>query len=540
MMKWRRILSLLLLVCLVFINNGITTYAKENESYVGRISQFTYQHGMMTYDGYGYLQGIEIANKADVTHRIKFVDSTTGKQVLTFKLNHFYSEAVTTSPQHGNNQYNYNWAKFKGEFDLGQLPVGTYNIKVYINAKNNKYEEIIPFHSSINSFSLRIENKNYQFDRVKKNGINTLELTVTQETEDEDIHIKRISNLYGTSNGLFVDGYSYIKYTNIPSKKDIIQKLKFIDVSSGKQVKTYTLPNFKSDAVTNDSNHGAGIYNYDWAKFKGTITTNDLPIGEYYLKIYTNAKSQKFDEIINVHSSISDFSYEAADKEFMFTRVNVNGINTLKVTVVSKPNQKHVVLDPGHGGKDSGAVGAGFYEKDLNLDIAKAAAQYLVSKGVKVTMTRDSDVTMELKERSSFVNSINPDLTVSIHNDANIEGANGAHVIYSLHDKNGGPTKTLAQNILNSVVKNTTQEASSKGIWYRLHPDNPNDDYYHIIREIKTPAVIIECAFMNSADITSLEAEDGIVPYAVDTPNKRESMGIAIAKGILKTLGLSE
>lgn len=572
MKRLRLLLALSTFIILMFNHLGCISYANGDVNYVGRINKFAYIKGMLSYDGYGYLEGIEIPNKMDVTHKIKFVDINSGKQILTYSLNHYYSEAVTKDPKHGNGQYNYDWAKFSGGFNLEQLPIGSYYIKVYINANDNKYEQIIPFHSSIDSFSIRIANKNYNFSKVKKNGINTFQLTVTNITDQENNHIKRISNLYGTNNGLFIDGYSYVKYTNIAHKSDIIQKLKFVNTTTGKQVSTYQLPNYYSTAASKDPNHGADIYNYDWAKFKGTVMINNLPLGEYYMKIYTNAKGQKFDDYINVHSNIQDFSYQEGDKEFTFNNIKINGIQTLKVTVVSKPRTKHVVIDPGHGGKDSGAIGGGFYEKDLNLDIARATAEYLQSKNVKVTMTRNEDKTMELKDRSSFVNSINPDLTVSIHNDANITGAKGAHVIYSLHDRNGGPTKTLAQNILDSIIKNTGQIANNRGIWYREYPGNPNADYYHIVREINTPAVIVECAFMNSTNITSLHDEyiditeedskgiienqenlnenidleesdssnDEIMTVAVDTPDKRKLMGIAIAKGILKTLGIND
>ena len=90
----------------------------KNTIYGGRISYFRSENGMLFYDGYGYLQGIEIPNKEDVIHKIKFVDASTGKQVQTFNLNHYSSPYVTNDPNHGNGIYNYDWAKFKGYFDV--------------------------------------------------------------------------------------------------------------------------------------------------------------------------------------------------------------------------------------------------------------------------------------------------------------------------------------------------------------------------------------------------------------------------------------
>ena len=148
-----------------------------------------------------------------------------------------------------------------------------------------------------------------------------------------DSHVKRVSYFRAENWQLYIDGYSYIRGINIPNQSDIIQKLKFVDVESGKQIKTYELPNFYSTAASKDPNHGAGIYNYDWAKFKGDLDVSDLPIGEYYIKIYTNAKGNKYDEIIAFHSSITDFSFKAAGKTFSFKRVEVDGVGTLKLIV---------------------------------------------------------------------------------------------------------------------------------------------------------------------------------------------------------------
>ena len=208
------------------------------------------------------------------------------------------------------------------------------------------------------------------------------------------------------------------------------------------------------------------------------------------------------------------------------------------ITEINASNERVVVIDPGHGGKDAGTSGNGFLEKDLNLDIAWAVTNHLRENGVTVYMTRETDKTMELAERSKFVNSISPDLTVSIHNDYSTSGkGDGSHVIYSHWDKSGGTTKTLARNILDSIVDNAGQNKSSQDIWYRIidSGDKKGLDYYHIIREIKTPAVIVECAFVNTVDVTSLNHDD-IMPLAVDTPDKRYTMGVAIAEGILQTL----
>ena len=80
---------------------------------------------------------------------------------------------------------------------------------------------------------------------------------------------------------------------------------------------------------------------------------------------------------------------------------------------------KRIVLDPGHGGKDPGAVGPnGLREKDVVLSLAKRIKPRLEEKGYEVLMTRDSDVFVELKDRARFANINKADLFVSIHTNA--------------------------------------------------------------------------------------------------------------------------
>ncbi len=177
-----------------------------------------------------------------------------------------------------------------------------------------------------------------------------------------------------------------------------------------------------------------------------------------------------------------------------------------------------VFLGVGHGGKDSGAVGNGFKESNLNLSIALACNEVLTRHGINVLMSRTKDENDVLTEEITECNTFGPDLAVDIHNNAG--GGDGAEVY---HYSKGGKSKTLAENILNEIV---SAGQNSRGIKTRLN-DN-GFDYYGFIRQTEAPAVIVECAFIdNSKDIA-----------IIDTPAEQKEMGIAIAKGILKTLGI--
>ena len=180
---------------------------------------------------------------------------------------------------------------------------------------------------------------------------------------------------------------------------------------------------------------------------------------------------------------------------------------------------KKVFLGVGHGGKDPGATGGGFHEKDLNLSIALACHAELIRHGVAVSMSRTKDENDDLNEEIRECNAFNPDLAVDIHNNAG--GGDGAEVYY--HHK-GGTGKTLAENILAEVVAIGQNSRGAK-----IRKNSSGDDYYGFIRLTNAPAVIVECAFIdNAADIK-----------IIDTESERKAMGIALAKGILKTLGIA-
>ena len=177
-----------------------------------------------------------------------------------------------------------------------------------------------------------------------------------------------------------------------------------------------------------------------------------------------------------------------------------------------------VFLGVGHGGTDSGAIGNGFKEKDLNLSIALTCNDVLIQHGVTVLMSRTKDENDTITDEIIECNNFKPDLAVDIHNNAG--GGDGAECFYS---HIGGTGKILADNVLTEIV---TVGQNSRGAKVRVNTSGK--DYYAFIRETTVPAVIVECAFIdNPTDIRIL-----------NTVDKQSAMGIAIAKGILKTLGL--
>lgn len=179
---------------------------------------------------------------------------------------------------------------------------------------------------------------------------------------------------------------------------------------------------------------------------------------------------------------------------------------------------KKVFIGIGHGGSDPGAVANGFKEKDLNLSIGWACFAELERHGVDVMMSRIGDEEDSLAEEIKECNEFSPELAVDIHNNAG--GGDGVEVF---HHHGGGKGKTLAENILSEIV---AIGQNSRGAKTRINEQGR--DWYGFIRETACPAVIVECAFVDNAEDIKI----------IDTEAKRERMGIAIAKAILKTLGI--
>ncbi len=113
-----------------------------------------------------------------------------------------------------------------------------------------------------------------------------------------------------------------------------------------------------------------------------------------------------------------------------------------------KINKKYtVIIDPGHGGKDPGAIGInGTFEKDINLSFAKIIRSVLSSNNIKVKLTRKDDKYLYLRQRINFAEKLKADLFISIHADASKNRKASGFSVFSLSDKaSDKEAKKLAQ-----------------------------------------------------------------------------------------------
>lgn len=193
-----------------------------------------------------------------------------------------------------------------------------------------------------------------------------------------------------------------------------------------------------------------------------------------------------------------------------------------------------VVLDPGHGGMDGGAVSAGgLQEKDLNLAIARKTRMLLRLTGTDAVMTRDGDVSLEYKEGETVRRNKQNDLRaraetaarfpesvfISIHmNQFEQSQYRGAQVFYGRN----GQSQRLA-----GLMQQAFRQA--------LDPENnrqpkPAPDSVYIMKKIQAPAVIAECGFLSNPQEAALLSQ----------PDYQKKIALAITGAYLQFAGQEE
>jgi len=192
-----------------------------------------------------------------------------------------------------------------------------------------------------------------------------------------------------------------------------------------------------------------------------------------------------------------------------------------------------VVLDPGHGGQDSGAMCGTILEKDLTLDIAQRVDRLLQAQGLATLMTRVGDSYVSLQDRVAVTNRARDCIFVSIHFNEGKKVVGGVENYYADHQAAPAPrlvswipffqgpaaeSPTLASQGLARFIQEA-MVARTKA------PDRGTKaEHFFVITNVGAPAVLVEAGFLsNKDDIAKLESAD-----------YRDQMAAAISEGILR------
>ena len=192
-----------------------------------------------------------------------------------------------------------------------------------------------------------------------------------------------------------------------------------------------------------------------------------------------------------------------------------------------------VVLDPGHGGQDSGVMAAGILEKDLTLDVAKRVERLVRLKGLPALLTREGDDYVSLASRAALANRERDCIFVSIHfNEGKKPIATGVETYYASHvasrfsavsswipflqgtvEPSDPESQRLAGFIQEALVSQT--QALNRGT---------KAEQFFVIANVKHPAVLVEGGFLtNKAEVGKL-----------GSPEYREQIAAAITDGITR------
>lgn len=175
-----------------------------------------------------------------------------------------------------------------------------------------------------------------------------------------------------------------------------------------------------------------------------------------------------------------------------------------------------VVVDIGHGGKDSGAIGiGGLQEKNVILPIGLEVAEILEEAGVQVVLPRSDDRFVDLGPRVALAQSVNADLFVSIHANAISLSRPDVNGIETYYYSSGA---RLAQVIHASILQ--SQNVRDRGV---------RRARFFVLRKTAIPSVLVEVGFVTGA-------EDA--PRLAD-PDYQEEMAAAIARGVLQYLQIN-
>jgi len=171
-----------------------------------------------------------------------------------------------------------------------------------------------------------------------------------------------------------------------------------------------------------------------------------------------------------------------------------------------------IILDAGHGGSDTGAVGNGLRESDIALSVTQKVGNILKSSGVDVIYTRTTDTKVELSTRYTQANNEKADYFISIH--ANAGGGSGTEtLIYKL----GNKAEPLARKIQSAIV----EKLYTKNRGIKERPD------LAVLKHTTMPAILIELAFVDNVNDAYL------------LKHKQTEFAQAIADAILSYLGIS-
>lgn len=383
-----------------------------------------------------------------------------------------------------------------------KLPKETVRVVIDL-AKNVNYALFSKNDTLDLHFQLQTPPKNYRFPSINR-GLPSNSNTGLTETIDSSMEPnKKLST--GLESILERSDYDLIKQKMIQKSfpgfdyeisGDLI-RFTFHDTQLMEDKKNPT-PLFTANTTASGNSHQITFENAYASLQKGTYLIQDDFIE--YIKIEKN----------NSHSTIKFRTKEP----FIYHVFTQESSNKSTVTLLKQTDihQKWVVIDPGHGGSETGASYGGILEKTLNTDISIRLKQELDKRGISNYLLRANDTSLDLYERTGIANQLKSKLFLSIHNNAYLSSTRGTETLYYPSNSAYNNGYTFASLIQKHLIENLG--TLNRGLVAR-----PN---LVVLRETTMPAALAEIAFMtNPTDLSLLK-----------NPDFRQRAAVAMANAI--------
>jgi N-acetylmuramoyl-L-alanine amidase len=199
-----------------------------------------------------------------------------------------------------------------------------------------------------------------------------------------------------------------------------------------------------------------------------------------------------------------------------------------------------VVLDAGHGGKETGAIGPlGTWESNLNEAVANDARTALEAAGISVVLTRTGDYRIGITPRAAIVNAVKPQAVVSIHHNASsseVRATPGTEVFHQAVGSSAAQSRRLSGLLYEEVTATLArlelrEWAATPRAGVKPRRNAAGDDFYGMLRRTQgTPTALVEVGFIDH------QAEERLYTQ----PAVQQAVGQAIARGVVRFLTTSD
>lgn len=267
----------------------------------------------------------------------------------------------------------------------------------------------------------------------------------------------------------------------------------------------------KPKITLKSENIGINYYNYSYRYENGNLilsvpkSTLDSGLAKMFINdgnindisIVPNTASGTTDLIFEARSPLTYSIDSISQKDsIVVTTAPTSATVSVPANITPKMKEKIVVIDPGHGGSEAGAVfnlpsGEILKEKDLNLSISLKLYDLLKNAGFKVQMTRTDDRDMDVYERADFANNLNASFLLSVHNNAGPSNQKGTMALFypSPYDKSYGISGERAAQIAQEEMLKVLG-TNNMGMWKRPR--------LAVLNTARMPAVLAEVSYLTN------------------------------------------